>query len=391
MHMKNALSLFLLSATGAFAAQQETCEPTSPVCYTSDDCTKTYCLGPAKPVANAPVHPYTCNGDWEITVAGFYWKPHMDGLQLAIKTAVQLPEGPGITADIPSNNLVGAEFKNPHFSWDFGFRVGLGYNTTCDGWGIGLAWTRFTTSSDTLETNNIDDNQTLISLFGEFFLSATASVLDLKAHWSLDLDIVDATLGREYWVGPKLSFRPLIGLRYGSIEQEYDVANRGRTPNTQLILQRNYFSENNWDFRGFGILAGMASNWHFGCGYGLYGNLGISSLYGRFHYKQNGFQKSSTSPFDKVKRNEVTDSIRVSRAILDLGLGVEWFGLFCDCSYGLGVRLGWEQHLFFHQNPMWVPQQWVDFGSTNVSQVFELQRAGTLATGGWTLKVQFDF
>ncbi|NGX59178.1 MAG: hypothetical protein KR126chlam3_00325 [Chlamydiae bacterium] len=79
---------------------------------------------------------------------------------------------------------------------------------------------------------------------------------------------------------------------------------------------------------------------------------------------------------------------------LTLLLGSKCASLFCDCQYGFTVQLGWEQHLFFHQNQLWRVNRISDIPSGGVVESGEnvfFQRRGNLDTQGWTLKVQFEF
>ena len=78
-------SLFaLLGLSHAIFAAENSCAPEPPATCYPDDCMRCYCLGPAQQIANAPVCPLTCNGDWKISLAGLYWKAQEDGLEYAI-------------------------------------------------------------------------------------------------------------------------------------------------------------------------------------------------------------------------------------------------------------------------------------------------------------------
>ena len=149
------------------------------------------------------------------------------------------------------------------------------------------------------------------------------------------------------------------------------------------------------DFKGVGVRAGFDTVWNFGCGWGLYGNFATSIVYGRFSLDHDEENRRAESPYDKTKILETKESFHASRGMLDLALGVQWASLFCDCQYGFMIALGWEHHLFFHQNQMWRVNRIGDtFNTTlpnnNGENVF-FQRRGTLDTQGWTLTIQFEF
>lgn len=381
--------LFLLSTAGAFAAQNTSCTPASPVCHTTDNCSCTYCLGPAKRIANAPVRPFTCNGDWEITLAGFYWKPDMEGLEFAVENLVR---------DVDQSvNLIKATYETPNFKWDFGFKLGLAYNTTCDGWDIGVNWTYFVGRAHSLLDTRTESNHLLIPLWSDYALSTEGHLFaeEIEANWKLHLNLIDLELGREYWVSPRLSMRPFVGLRIAFVEQDYHLNHRGGTWSDVANTLNNKVELDN-DFNGVGLRSGFDLNWRLGCGWSVYSEFAAAIVYGQFDMHHDEKNQEAVSPFDKFHVAEVKDHFRASRAMVDLALGVQWYGLFCECQYGIGASLGWEQHILFHQNQLFRVRRLNVIDRTISVPLFEgengyTQAQGTLATGGWTLTVKFDF
>jgi hypothetical protein len=224
MH-KSMIALSILGATSAFAATN--CAPEGPATCYADDCKHCYCLGPVNTMVNAPVNPRTCNGDWVITVAGLYWNAHQDGMEYAIDNHARSPELPLTTGDYII--LVDAEYKTPNFDWNGGFKFGVGYNTTCDGWDFGVMWTWYEGSASSHIEAKIDDNHTLLPLWSAVALpnGGTIYARDIKTDWTLDLDLIDIELGREYWTSKYLTFRPFIGLRIAYIKQSFEIEHKG--------------------------------------------------------------------------------------------------------------------------------------------------------------------
>ncbi len=442
---KSLLALSILSAANvAVAARgQDNCAPEPPATCYPDDCCRTYCLGPENYGVNAPVRPYTCNGDWVISATGFYWNAHQDGMEYAIDNHVNNSAvssfGPvGTTDPVPGpmpiiplyqplNNLIDSEYKTPNFKWDWGFKVDLGFNTTCDGWDFGVVWTWYRgKANDHIEAEK-DDNHTLIPLWSAYAApqGLTTFATDIETHWKIQLNLIDIELGREYWTSKYLSFRPFVGLRIACIEQNLEIQHKGGSwseaifETGMLMKLGTYIGEATFndkvdldnDFKGVGLRAGFDTVWNFGCGWGLYGNFAASIVYGRFSLDHDEEIREASSPHTKIKILETEESFRASRAMLDLGLGIQWATLFCDCQYGFTIQLGWEQHLFFHQNQLWrvnrmigQPEVFYDFYDIYMDDVdlpddfpndtgenVYYQRRGTLDTQGWTLKVQFQF
>ena len=402
--MQKSLLALLGVTSSVMAAQSQHCAPEPPATCYPDDCKSCYCLGPDNRIANAPARPVTCNGDWMITVAGFYWEAHQDGMDYAISNHVAPPSSATIEPlDIRElSNLVDAEYENPNFKWDFGFKVGLGYNTTCDGWDIGITWTWYRGKAHDKVEAEASDNYTLLPLWSAYNSSVGGTLFasDIESDWKLELNLIDIELGREYWVSKMMTVRPFMGLRIGYIDQSYNLKHKGgaygeitSTSNLQSPINNEVDLKN--DFHGVGVRGGLDSILHLGCGWGIYGNLAASVVYGRFSVDHDETNRLAQSPHTKSKVLEVKENFRASRAMLDLGLGLQWAGLFCDCKYGLSVSLGWEQHLFFHQNQMWRVNR---IGEGNVPELPNdngenayIQSRGTLDTQGVTLKVVFEF
>ncbi|NGX36931.1 MAG: hypothetical protein K1000chlam2_00077 [Chlamydiae bacterium] len=415
MEKKHLLPLAALSVLGmanaAHAAQnRDSCAPVPPTCYATDDCTRCYCLGPENYGVNAPVCPLTCNGDWMIKVAGFYWNTHQDGMEYAVDNQITNPRvaGTTITTTNPNilqlNRLINAKYKNPDWDWDWGFKVGVGYCTPCDGWDIGVTWTWYQGRANGQIEAEIDDNHTLLPIWSAF-ASAQGSVLyatDIEHHYKLKLNLVDIELGRNFWTSKYLSLRPHVGLRIASIKQNLELQHKGGSWSTRTSspIQDAFNNEVDLDndFKGVGIRAGLDSTWNFGCGWALYGNMATSIVYGRFNIDHDEENRQAIAPHSKIKVLETEESFRASRAMLDLGLGIQWSGMFCACQYGIMISLGWEHHLFFDQNQLWRVNRIGDEASTttptlpnNQGENVYFQRRGDLDTQGWTFTVKFSF
>nr|NGX47543.1 hypothetical protein [Chlamydiota bacterium] len=87
-----AVALPLIAVSSLLPAaryNKKDCEPAPPAACNPADCCRTYCMGPENYGVNAAVRPRTCNGDWVITVAGFYWNSHQDGMEYAVESKVK--------------------------------------------------------------------------------------------------------------------------------------------------------------------------------------------------------------------------------------------------------------------------------------------------------------
>ncbi|NGX39181.1 MAG: hypothetical protein KR126chlam1_00503 [Chlamydiae bacterium] len=381
--------------------------PVQATCY-EEDCSCYYCLGPD--LVNPPVRPKTCDGDIAITIAGLAWRAEQDGMEYAIRNRV-------VASDTDSgnhmlNNLIEAKYETPAYHWEWGFKLGLGYAGCHDGWDVGAVWTHFKDRSSTHIEEEKSQNGSLLPLWSGFQAqnAGDAPILfaeDIVTNWKLNLNLIDIELGREFWTSTYLSIRPHMGLRIAYIDQDFDLTHRGGSwsiASPQCPLNDFVHLEN--DFKGVGVRTGLDTTWNVGCGWGFYGNFALSAVYGKFQIKHRENVRAALAPFSKIRLLETNESFRVSRAMADLGLGVQWSTFFCNCCYAFTAMLGWEQHFFFHQNQMWrVVRQngsnsFTDLAETqknslaifnNSGENIYHQRRGNLSTEGVTLRINFAF
>jgi len=301
-------------------------------------------------------------------------------------------------------NIVNGDYKNPDFKWEWGFKVGLGYNSACDVWDVGIVWTRYRGKASSDDSTDSDDNKTLLPIWSNQATSmAPLFASGIDTNWRLDLDLVDLELGREFWVGRRLSLRPHVGLRIAYLKQDYTIDHKGGSwlaGNNSLLPplpdgppqdQNNEVDINN-DFKSIGVRSGFDTVWNLGCGFAFTGNMAFSILYGRFSVDHDEDDTQATDPFSKTRIFEADESFRTSVKATDLALGFQWSTLFCDCAYGFTVGIAWEHHLFENQNQMWrVSKALADNMSTKYRSNNFNQQRGDLSTQGWTLTLVFDF
>ena len=248
------------------------------------------------------------------------------------------------------SSVTNRELHTVDFSWDWGFRVGAGYNTACDGCDIGLYWTHIRNTAHAHKHRDAPDNL-LYQVWTDSTHHLTAALIsEAKAHWQANLEQVDLDLGRQFYVGRHLNLRPFIGMRSTWIYQEYDVELEGSTgKNTADMTNR---------FWGYGFAAGLDTQWKLGCGFSFYGGADISLLLGFFDVDQKGTQNHS-----KIWSND--KSFHAGRAILDLDLGLQWSHLFCNNAGALTFKVGYEYHLYFNQNQFLLSMRNDDFALLN--------------------------
>ena len=308
------------------------------------------------PAINIPARPVV-KGGWNLWVMGeaLLWQAVQDNMEYIYK------------GHDGSDNLRVRDIKKPHFDWDWGWRLGTGYNIPRDGWDLSLAWTHI--ENHAKGTTHAGDEH----LYSVWSVTSHAGDIgtgsEARGNWDIHLDQVDLNLGREFYVGRYLTLCPNAGMRSAWIFQDYHIHFEGSNG-----AEKNHLTNRFW---GLGFFAGVDSNWMLGGGFSVYGDAGLAILLGFFDVDQHSsFNGSTTSKIEK--------SFRAGRPIFDLDLGLKWAKKFHRERFAFTLKLGYEYHLYFNQN---------QFLLSNGSDTFELFNPinGDLTYQGAVFSGQFDF
>ena len=294
-----------------------------------------------------------------------YWNAHENGLNVAIKN------------EDSSTDLSDAEIKNLHGKWNWGFRVGAGYNTPHDGWDLRLTWLRFTDNGRKNIHSDSDDfvypSRVAPADQADNFATACEK---MKSKWHLRLDQLDLDLGREFFVSKWLTLRPHVGLRTDWIRQNLRANYKNFTAFSAVNEIKTDSKDRWW---GIGLQGGLDTQWGLGRGWSIFGNAAAAIIYG-FH----DLDVDNKNRPGSVKFVDLDNTYRVSHPILDMEMGVRWDNMFCNDRYHLGLQIGWEHHIYFSQNQFPVLVDDVSLGSVVSNQ-------GDLTFQGWTFSARFDF
>jgi Legionella pneumophila major outer membrane protein precursor len=303
-------------------------------------------------------------------IGDFLWmKAEEDGLTYSYKT-----NNPGGTS--PSNEI---RLEEMEFDWNFGFRVGGGFDIPHDHWDLGFAWMSLNTQSKTHKI--ADKGEGLFPYWAfpsgiagqEFFDRA-------NAKWSLSLNVADAVLGKDFYVGKSLSLHPFIGPRTAWIDQKFKTSYinapfmPGETLNDMVHMRCDYW--------GLGPRAGLDMQWWLTKRLNIYATAAISLLYGQFHVHQKEEAEIVQTGF-KLEPLHFSDSFHIARPITDLAIGFGWDTLFAYDRLHIGLKVGWEQHVFFDQN------QFIRFVNSSTNSL--LSNRGDLALEGLIASLRLDF
>lgn len=326
----------------------------------------------ANAMVNPSGRPQVRDGvDLFFTADCLLWQAHENGLGYAIKAEEDQPT---------ASALYDSSVKNMDFNWNFGFRVGLGWNTPHDGWDVTTNWTWFQNKANRNLKAGSDD---ILLPTNQFAAGSTAvGYKNSTAKWKLLLNMIDLEMGREFFVSKWMTLRPFIGLRNVWINQKDTITFNKAEPTGAQHASLTRGENNYW---GIGPRSGLNTQWGLGHGFSIFGNAAFSLLYGFFDVEayQNRTLTSGGATNTVVSNS---DGIRVGRAISELALGLRWDTMFAsDCCH-FGIQGGWEHLMFFGQNQF---KNFSGVAANNAGAAFANQ--GDLTIQGYTLSARLDF
>lgn len=313
-------------------------------------------------VFSPPAGPHVSGScDCFVTGALLYWKGNENGLSYGLKAPL-LQQNPAVTGN--------GELLELDFDGDLGFRVGMGWNTNHDNWDLYLSWTRIHTAAHGHRRVN---SERIFPTFADPFY-ASADFLKASAHLRIHLNDLQFQLGRHFYLGKSLSFRPYVGLENVWISQHYHTHYQEMLGNPNAfdtVHFRNHF----W---GIGAKAGAQTQWEMRWGISIIGEAALALLYGNFNLKRS----SEYSTPNRIKTH-IDHKLNQARAGTEFLLGLQWDYLFAHDLFHLGVLIGWEQHIYFGQNQLF------NFSSSSPGQINESNN--DLTFQGLNFSIRFDF
>lgn len=275
--------------------------------------------------------PSPCNNHFFVRGDVLYWTPRITGLELNFGTS-EIAES---FVDCTQILVTKENDRDPHFKWDAGYRAGLGYET--DKWISEVLWTHFDGNGDRRSHHSFSHGKATIKF-----------------------DQVDLALAYNYDISCGLTLRPFVGVRGTRIHEHLEsilvtklalVGNPDALETRRLNDQQKYL--------GVGPLFGLEGNWDIACGFGLYGTIAGSLLYGNYEVTFDDFDFFS-SPISKQIYSFNKRHLHAFDYNLDLGVGINWHKTFGK-RFELNMKLGFEQHQYFNLNRISVGRGDVSF------------------------------
>lgn len=335
------------------------------------------CCTDLVPAYNAPAGITTvCSWDVWADASFTYWQAMQDNMEVG---ALSHQFDQGVSA---YDTLIKAGT-----TFSPGFKIGTGIQFDYDNWDLYTEYTWFRSKASVFESTpaSLDfyaDYYQIWPTVGGGETLSDSQFSFVSSSWSVHMDIIEAALGRWYYVGTELTFHPYAGLRSAFIRQKRRVDYGNTVPEithasvpSANILQNS----NSWSL---GPEMGIDLNWTIYKGLRLITSFEADILYTqytRIHNSDNGPFPNPHSVIANTERN--LGCIR-THADMEMGLGYGFYS-FCDKYYfDFSATYGFQA--FFDQNMF---HTW--YGSSSVRQ--GLATIGNLYIQGLTASADFHF
>lgn len=312
------------------------CEPCKPCCTevpkTGEPCNCAY---------NAPARIDPACG-WDAWLSGtfLYWQAKEKGLDLGKYQYVDETTPPLV------KHVMDIEME---FDYHPAFKLGVGMSFCRDDWTVYLEYTRFNATD--CKTKDItqffsDSSEFITSIW--FQDTTNGDHLSyIKGKWTLDYNLFDLVLGRPYYLGKKLIFKPFYGLRGGWIDQHYKL-------DGVFYSARNFldgYSRNDQDTWLVGPRAGLNTDWLVSCDFRIFGNVAGSLTYQNFEVT-NKFIIPSQPNFTSAQIVLKTDEFSQITPNVEFSLGLGYGSYFCNNQWYFDLTIGYDFNYFWNQNWM---------------------------------------
>jgi hypothetical protein len=307
---------------------------------------------PDSGMMNVSAYPMIDSNKWDLWGSATLWQAQQEGTDWAYEDR---------------NEEDKVVFKHVDFEWEWGFKVGIGYNMMKhDEWDTQFYYTWFRANE---EANAGLPVGRIIPLY---MFNQEINGSDFKSgeiHWKINYNMFDWELGRGYMVSKHLALRPHVGVKGGWIYQNLHGHFTAFSNERAAYKAKNHF----W---GVGPSGGINTKWELGNWethfFSLFGDFSGAWMYGHWNVSHE-YQDSDLVEveFENLGRN-------LGAVTLQAFIGFGWDTNFNDDQCHFSMRLGYEVQHWFNQLKFFPPGDLYRYN-------FDL----TLQGG--TLDVRFDF
>jgi hypothetical protein len=279
------------------------------------------------------------DADFFITADFIWWKPNQEGTQVSY---------PGYSNNV--SNAPKGSVLSPNFSFEPGFKVGIGTTMRHDTWDLYANWTwlRSENNSSRHSTRSSETQWTALQ-FSETGLDqpTTWAVQSASTHWNMHFNAIDFELGRNFWISKYLTLRPHFGLKTAWIHQNQHVTYNGVGPDGGASLAstdqaKTQFHQHYW---GLGLRTGLDTAWHLNRNWSIYGEFALAALWTDYdNSRKDQWETTSLRTFN------AKSDLHTIEPVLEIGLGLMYQTWWHNDDYQFTIAAGWEEQVWFEHN-----------------------------------------
>lgn len=268
--------------------------------------------------------------DFYFTGSFIYWQAKEKGLEVCEYDLITNATGPK------------TESKTIFLDYDFepGFKIGAGYNINRDDWYVYMEYIRHSSSCSGKKSITNTSTEDLETVWD--FQDESNTYTSMKGRWKQYLNLLDFELGRAYYVGEKLTFKPFVGARLGFIDQKYKMT---------MITDSNIYiyADSKLDSWLLGPRIGLKTNWLLGEGFRLFTNAAGCIFYQDFDLHSKKMKPVQTGVTDLKEEKYSLDKGYINPSI-EAALGFGWGCYFSDEQWHIDLSAAYEFYYFWEQN-----------------------------------------
>jgi Legionella pneumophila major outer membrane protein precursor len=369
MNMKTRIAKFLITLA-SFSMM------TSVNAYQGSDCCVPCGCG-FDPCCPTPNRSFYAQADF------IYWGAHLDGLRFAqsgfgLDCCEERTHTCDFNGSCSGGNSCDGRCRDHDFDWNPGFKVGAGMVNPCCDWELFVQYTYYYANPKKRVHKGRCDLFPYWGWFHDFVQNDDLVTLSSAfSRYKLNFNALDALVTNEFCVNNCFTFRPSFGLKAGWHRHRYEViANLEQIDNTPDV----YVTKHKQDFWGVGPKFGMTASASLYDCISLYGNIGLSTLYGEYQVCRNdvGIDEAVGAMPADTRGVVCTRHCRYRvTPVWETSFGLRYDTDLCCGDYGFYVHVAWEQQIWFQHN---------DFINIDVNHA-----QGNLTLQGVTAGVGFSF
>ncbi len=337
------VSLILFANAPAFS-DQESCQPKPEPCQPKPEPCQ------LKP---EPCQPKDESWGFIASADFIYWTTRQDGMFYAVS---------GAGANVSKGSV-----HDLDWTFDPGFKVGLGLNLPHDDWDLYASWTWI--QSDISASTKQNPATTTLTPYWAINGVDVVALSRASANWSIHYNDIHLELGKNLTLSEFFTLRIHSGLQGALIDQDYTVNYTSAVDGTQARMELDQ------DFWGIGLRAGLDGTWYFTKNFSFFTDLALSILWGQFELNRRD---------QAIANNVVTTNLNTGvsphtfEPVIHVFAGLKWETWFSEDQYRFLLRAGWEHQLWILHNEL-------------IKRMREPDHSGDLILQGLTIEARFDF